>query len=476
MGYVVQRRLGRGASGVVDLAVDDHGRPVALKRLVLHGSTREMDHARLRIRREAEALTRVDHPHVVRLVELVEEGDEVILVMPYLAGGTLADQVRAYGPLPPARVALLADTLLDALAAAHRHGIVHRDIKPANVLFDAAGDAYLADFGVATLRDVTSGLTATGSVIGTPDFMAPEQARGEPATPASDVFSLGATLLFAATGQPPFGTTDPRLVLQRAARGRLAPLPADMDRALRRRLLPLLRRNPERRPTAAAAAGGPAGTVVLPRAHGGRRAVAALAGLAGLAAVATVGAVLVNQGSPSTLADAEAPAPPTTVACVDLPYQPCGQAAAPGTDGQRCVEGRDDYDRDPTNGCEAMPDLLDGQVFERALSSANLVPRDDVDRFPTPVTDEGFDVFCRSSFEVELTAPPGTVMRLRVLDADGAVLGQGVSYDDTAAVVSVTDPDCFVLSDDSTTLTTEVSWVGEARSAKPYRLSRSGSF
>ena len=112
--------------------------------------------------------------------------------------------------------------LLDALAAAHRQGIVHRDVKPENVLFTADGEPRLVDFGVARTSEHTPGLTATATVVGTPSFMAPEQARGEPASPASDVFSLGATLLYALTGEGPYGpvTADPRVLMHRAASGR----------------------------------------------------------------------------------------------------------------------------------------------------------------------------------------------------------------------------------------------------------------
>jgi hypothetical protein len=471
MEYVTLHRLGRGSMGVVDLARDEQGRRVALKHLPLHGSLRDMAHARQRIHREVEALRRVDHPHVVRLLDVVERDDEVVLVMPYLEGGTLVDRVRAHGPAPADQVEVLASSLLDALAAAHRHGIVHRDIKPGNVLFDREGRAYLADFGVATLHDATSGLTVAGSVVGTPDFMAPEQARSEPATPASDVFSLGATLLFAATGQPPYGTTDPRLVLQRAARGRLAPLPADLDRGVRRRLAPLLRRKPERRPTAAAAAGGPAGTQVLARPTSRRTRLAVLSGLAAVAlVVGAVGATRLLGGSP----DLEALVPPITEApCQDLPYQPCGQQPAPGTDGTACLPGRADYDRDPATGCEAESTGQAGQVFATTISGANLVPGDDVDRYPTPVSQE-FNPFCNNSFRVSLVAPSGTAMRLRLLDGD-EVLGEEVSEDMRPATVEVTGSLACWFADDATTLTTEVSWVGPARSSQPYRLDRSGS-
>ena len=113
-----------------------------------------------------------------------------------MTGDTPADRVRDRGPRPPEEVAALALPLLGALAAAHRQGVVHRDIKPSNVLFDADGAPLLADFGVATSRDATDGLTGAGLVVGTPSFMAPEQARGERPGPPADVFALGATLRF----------------------------------------------------------------------------------------------------------------------------------------------------------------------------------------------------------------------------------------------------------------------------------------
>ncbi len=100
-----------------------------------------MHRARLRVRREAEVLGALDHPHIVPLLDVVDEGDDIVLVMPYLSGGTLAELVAVHGPMPPAYVDHLADALLGALAAAHRAGIVHRDIKPANVLFDDVGPA-----------------------------------------------------------------------------------------------------------------------------------------------------------------------------------------------------------------------------------------------------------------------------------------------------------------------------------------------
>ncbi|MCU1354036.1 MAG: hypothetical protein JWM05_3245, partial [Acidimicrobiales bacterium] len=260
MTYEFVRRIGRGGMGVVDLAVDADGRQVALKRLSLHGSPDELEKARRRIQREAEVLRALEDPAIVRLRDVFDDGDDLVLVMDFIAGGNLGQRVAEHGPLPADQVHAMADRLLGALAAAHRQGVVHRDIKPANVLFDEAGQAHLADFGAASSRDATPGLTASEMVVGTPGFMAPEQARGDAATAASDVFSLGATLAFAATGKGPFGVADPRVLMLRAAAGQIDKLPKELDPELRRRLLPLLDKQPERRPTAAEARGGPAGT------------------------------------------------------------------------------------------------------------------------------------------------------------------------------------------------------------------------
>jgi serine/threonine protein kinase len=245
-------RLGRGGMGVVDLARDPKGNRVAMKRLTLHGSASDIQRARQRLLREGDVLRRLHHPNIVRLLDIVEDGDEIVLVMPYLNGGNLAERVAQHGPAPAEEVGRLAQRLLGALATAHAAGVVHRDIKPANVLFDDHGEPCLADFGVAYTWDQTSGLTVAGMVVGTPGFMAPEQARDEQLTPASDVFSLGATLLFAATGHGPYGPGDPGLLMVRAAENKVERIPKTVHAGLRRRLRAMLNPRPERRPTAAA--------------------------------------------------------------------------------------------------------------------------------------------------------------------------------------------------------------------------------
>ncbi|CAN5692436.1 hypothetical protein BH24ACT3_BH24ACT3_07890 [soil metagenome] len=475
MGYEVIGRLARGGMGVVDLAVDDDGNEVAVKRLSLYGSADDMTRARRRIRREAEVLAALHHPGIVTLLDVVDDCDDLVLVMPYLRGGTLADHVARHGPLGPDQSLALLDALLDALAAAHRQGVVHRDLKPANVLLDDTGRPQLADFGVAWSRDATPGLTATDLVVGTPGFMAPEQARGEPPSAASDVFSLCATIAFAATGTPPFGMGDPRVLMHRAATGKLARLPRTVPVELRRRLAPLLEPNPLRRPTAAAARGGPAGTIVRPVLAGARRrmrrpAVAAAAS-AGVLVLALGGWAIGSRvgGDEGSGTDAEG-APASD--CQPLPYQPCGSGPAPGTDGRQCIDDRDDYDGDAGNGCEAVPDDRDGEVLVDRLE-ANLVPADDVDTYPFEVEDRA-QLICDGTVTISLTAPVGVGQRLEVLDADGEVLGDVVSFDGEPRSVEVTEPSCG--GDDSTTLEARVSPVAGGRSAEPYTLEVTGSF
>jgi len=461
--------------GIVDLALDERGHPVALKRLALYGSAAEISSARIRVRREAEALGRLHHPNIVSLLAVVDEGDDLVLVMPYLAGGTVADQVRAYGPLRPEQVLGIAGPLLGALATAHLAGIVHRDLKPANVLFDLHGRPYLGDFGIARFRDATSGLTATGAVLGTADFMAPEQARGEPTTPAADVFALGATLLFAATGKRPYGTSDARVAIHRAATDQVEPLPSDLDPRLARLLRPMLRTNPTRRPTAARLARDLSSERTR---HRTRRVVLPVAALALLlAAVVGAGAWARRDASasaaapPTTAVQAATATAPTTVPCRDLPYQPCGKPVAPHTDGHTCLQNHADYDGNTVNGCEAAPDLINGQRLGSTLS-ANLVPTDDVDDYPFHV-DDNFQWDCSGQFTVTLTAPAGVSMRVDLVTS-GKVVGTGVSTGAKPAVITRREANCP--GDDAADFEARVSWDGPARSAANYRLERSGSF
>jgi len=474
MTYEVVATIARGGMGVVELGRDADGHAVALKRLTLRGTADQMRSARQRLEREAELLNRLDHPAIVGLIEVQDDGGELVLVMPHLSGGTLADRVERSGPLSEKEVRRIGQVLLGALAAAHRAGVVHRDVKPGNVLFDADDNPHLADFGIATTRDVTPGLTADGLVIGTPGYLAPEQARGETATTASDVFSLGATLQYALTGEGPFGKGDPHVVIARAAKANTISIARSFDSDLRRQLNSMLEARPERRPSAAELAAGPDGTLVMPSHVTPSRWMVPAVVAATLAAL-LAGVALSRSGANDTeAAVGTVEVITTTTSCVALPFQPCGQSEpAPFTDGKQCIDDHADYDDNPINGCEAAPDgLPDGfELVERL--EANLVPAGDVDTFVTVVKDRG-QLLCDGTFKLTLTSAPATAVKLVVRDAGGSVLGEITSADGVTDELSIIEPSCG--GNDSKTLTLEVTGIGSDRSALNYVITRRGSF
>ncbi|WP_210650795.1 serine/threonine-protein kinase [Nocardioides sp. SYSU D00065] len=203
--YRLEREIGRGGSGTVHLATDEVlGRPVAIKRIGMIPGSDDVELERAE--REARLAAALNHPHVVSVFDLVDEDDVRWLVMEYVDGQTLAERVRATGPLDTIEAAALLAQIADALVEAHARGIVHRDVKPSNIMV-AGASAKLNDFGIARAADDPS-LTQTGLVTGSPAYLAPEVASGSSATPASDVWSLGATLFHAVTGRPPYDVGD----------------------------------------------------------------------------------------------------------------------------------------------------------------------------------------------------------------------------------------------------------------------------
>jgi eukaryotic-like serine/threonine-protein kinase len=210
--YVLERELGRGGMGVVFLAREVAlERPVAIK--LLPPALAVSAEARGRFLQEARTAARLAHPHIVPIHAVEERGDLVYFVMGYVPGRTLAEQVRAEGPLPPAAVARLVQEVAWALAHAHEAGVVHRDIKPENILLErGTGRALVADFGIARLGDATPA-TGAGTVLGTAHVVSPEQAAGEPLDGRSDLYSLGATACYALTGRFPFEGADARGLL-----------------------------------------------------------------------------------------------------------------------------------------------------------------------------------------------------------------------------------------------------------------------
>ncbi|MFG3241907.1 MULTISPECIES: protein kinase domain-containing protein [unclassified Streptomyces] len=268
--FELVNRLGSGGMGMVwrahDLALH---RDVALKEVRPPDpalAENDPESARLlreRVLREARALARLDHPGVVTVHHIVDGGDGTYpwIVMELVPGASLAERL-AEGTLTPAEAAGLGRGVLSALRAAHAAGILHRDVKPANVLLRADGSPVLTDFGIAAIRESTS-LTATGSIIGSPDYMAPERIRGEEGDPSSDLWSLGMMLYVAVEGRHPLrkATTlatlaavlDEEIPPARQA-GPLAPV---LDALLTRDTA--ARPGPEELDRMLAAVGGPAG-------------------------------------------------------------------------------------------------------------------------------------------------------------------------------------------------------------------------
>jgi hypothetical protein len=248
--YRFDRAVGRGGMGTVWLATDLLlGRTVAIKDVLLpaHATQDERLAARDRVLREAHAAARINHPAVVTVHDVVEEGERLFLVMEYVAAWSLEQIVQQQGALPPTEVAALGARIAGALAGAHRLGVIHRDVKPSNVLLPAGGaSAKLVDFGIAALAD-SPHLTANGMVMGSPSYMAPEQAEGSTATAATDVFALGVTLFYAAEGATPFDRESTMATLAAvvtqppAAPTRPGPL-ADV-------VLAMLDKDPARRPS-----------------------------------------------------------------------------------------------------------------------------------------------------------------------------------------------------------------------------------
>ncbi|MFC5752568.1 protein kinase domain-containing protein [Actinomadura rugatobispora] len=207
--YELVELLGRGGMGAVWRARDRTlDREVAIKEVSLPRGLDEAAVGRVYARtfREARSAARLDHPGIVTVHDVIEEDGRPWIVMRLVRAPALDRVLGRDGPLPPGRVAAIGLDLLDALRAAHAAGVVHRDVKPGNVLLPH-GRAVLTDFGIATMAGDET-LTQAGAIVGSPAYLAPEQARYQKATPASDLWSLGGTLYAAVEGRPPFRRPD----------------------------------------------------------------------------------------------------------------------------------------------------------------------------------------------------------------------------------------------------------------------------
>ena len=207
--------LGRGGMGVVWRATDALlDREVAVKEIQWPSQldARERETLRQRALREARTAARLDHPNIIGVHDVVVEDQRPWIVMQLAQYRSLSDVVRDEGPLTPVRAAHVGLQILAAIRAAHAAGVLHRDVKPGNVLLGPGDRAVLTDFGMA-IADGYPRLTTTGVLIGSPSYMAPERARGEPGTPTADLWSLGATLYAAVEGRPPFAREGAMAVL-----------------------------------------------------------------------------------------------------------------------------------------------------------------------------------------------------------------------------------------------------------------------
>jgi tRNA A-37 threonylcarbamoyl transferase component Bud32 len=239
--YRLEATLGKGGMAEVYRATDTKlARTVAVKVILETHAVEE--HFLERFLREARMVASLEHPNILPVYDFGEENGLPFLVMPYLPGGSLRERLKA-GPVPlPLAFSWIAQ-LADALDAAHAAGVLHRDVKPANVLLGKDDRLFLADFGIAKMRESQTGLTATGVVVGTPIYMAPEQAQGQVASPATDRYALAVVAFEILSGRPPFeGESALSLMHQHVSTpppllsARVAGLPDGLDAVLTRAL------------------------------------------------------------------------------------------------------------------------------------------------------------------------------------------------------------------------------------------------
>jgi len=243
--YWLEGRLGSGGMGRVYLGRSPGGRQVAIK--VIRPELAEDPDFRTRFGREVSAARKVSGIFTASVVDADLDGPMPWLATSYIAGPSLADAVASRGPMPESTVLRLAAGLAEGLSAIHAAGVVHRDLKPSNVLLADDGPR-LIDFGISRSME-TSALTQTGTVVGSPGFMSPEQTRGREVGPPSDIFSLGAVLTFAATGEGPFGQGSTVALLYRVVSSQ--PNTAGLPGGLRLMIEHCLAKDPRQRPTAA---------------------------------------------------------------------------------------------------------------------------------------------------------------------------------------------------------------------------------
>jgi len=252
--YRLVRMIGSGGMGTVWEAEDETlGRPVAVK--VLSESLAAGERAVRRFEREAKAAARLSGPYIAAVYDFGRSEGRPYIVMELVRGETLADRLAREGPLPAQEASRIATQVAEALEEAHAAGIVHRDVKPGNVMLTPSGDVRVMDFGIAAAAWAER-VTTSGLVLGTPSYLAPEQAKSEKTTPASDVYALGAMLYEMVAGRPPFVAETPVAVA--LAHIRDDPLPLDqvaegVPPNLASASMAALAKDPTERPPSAAA-------------------------------------------------------------------------------------------------------------------------------------------------------------------------------------------------------------------------------
>lgn len=221
--YTIIERIGRGGMSEVYRAKSASGQDVALKLLKFDPTNPEEGVFLARFRQEARIIAELDHPHILPMLDYGDSDIGVYIVMPLIDGGTLADVIRR-GPLSPEAAVFWLSQIASALDHAHKVEVIHRDLKPTNVLLNKDGNAFLTDFGIAKLSNLTGDLTETGHVLGTPAYMAPEQWKDEALHAYTDVYGLGVMTYLMLTGHTPFESETPHAMMYQHLDQRTPPL------------------------------------------------------------------------------------------------------------------------------------------------------------------------------------------------------------------------------------------------------------
>jgi YVTN family beta-propeller protein len=429
-GYRLEAVLGRGGMGAVYRAEDVRlGRKVAVK--VIAPELAHEERFRERFLRETRIAASLDHPHIVPIHGAGEADGSLYLAMRYVEGTDLARLIAEEGPLEPGRALALMEQIADALDAAHERGLVHRDVKPSNILLTRAGGkehAYLSDFGLTKQASSLSGLTISGQILGTLDYVAPEQIQGETVDGRADVYALACVLHEGLTGTPPFPRATEVAILWAhvhdppPAPSSIRPeLPPGLDHALERALA----KEPDRRTATsgelvreARAALAPAPSAAPRRPF--RAALVAAAALLVGAAAAAIGVLALGEGT------AAVAAPPNSVALIDPAENAVVAAVQVGVEPQAVAAGDDAV----WVGNRADESLSRVDPATRALVRG-AIPLEDV---PTDVTVAGEDVWVA-------LGPSASVSRVSVEGNVAArpvpALGEGVPCGRPGASIAV---------------------------------------